>query len=68
MQGTTGPDALDIDGNGVVETKDALHLLRVFIGLDSATDAQKKAWDFNGDGVIDLRDVRQLLQAIVLKR
>lgn len=54
----------DADGNGKVETTDALIVLRVAAGIDSELSADvKKLCDVNEDGAITLFDARKILRA-----
>lgn len=63
----------DLDGNGKVDIKDALALLRVSSGLDSATAVQKLRCDVapvvggksKPDGVLDVFDIVYVLEKIV---
>lgn len=53
---TAGPLLGDINGNGVVETSDAIMLMRYCMGLISLTDDQLAIADMNGDGEIEIND------------
>ncbi|MDD7483080.1 MAG: dockerin type I repeat-containing protein [Clostridia bacterium] len=49
---------LDFDGN--VTEKDAVHLRNYLEGLESFTDEELKVADFNGDGVVNDTDLTEL--------
>ncbi len=51
----------DVDGNGVVDTRDATMVLQMIVGLVEVNDAA----DVNGDGVVDSRDAIAILQKVV---
>lgn len=51
----------DVDGNGVVDSRDATMVLQMVVGLVEVNDAA----DVNDDGVVDSRDAIEILQIIV---
>jgi len=55
----------DIDGNGVVDSADALIALQISTGERIPTDLEQQAGDVNGDGVIDSADVTLILRLSV---
>ncbi len=50
----------DIDGNGVVNYKDAMLVLRVSIGLDTLED--KSIADIDGNGAVNYKDAMKILR------
>ncbi|NMP37739.1 MAG: leucine-rich repeat protein [Clostridiales bacterium] len=52
----------DLDGNGLVEAKDARIALRAATGLESLTETQRRAGDINGSGEVDASDARTILR------
>ena len=55
----------DVDGNGVVNAKDALLVLQFIVNLKTPTDLQKCSADVTGDGEIRANDVIKILQIAV---
>lgn len=55
----------DVDGNGVVDTTDAIMVLRYTLGVIDLTPEQQLAADYNGDNVIDTMDAILILRAAV---
>lgn len=55
----------DVNGDGSVDTSDALLALRIYVGTYSATDVQRKAADVSKDGVIDTTDALLMLRFYV---
>ena len=55
----------DVDGNGVVNSKDALLVLQFIVNLKTPTDLQKCSADVTGDGEIKVNDVIKILQIAV---
>lgn len=53
----------DIDGNGVIESSDALLLMRYCMGLISLTDEQLAFADMDGDGEIYMNDAILICRA-----
>jgi hypothetical protein len=53
----------DIDGDGVVSLKDAVMVLQILVGRQSAATVGKEA-DVNGDGKIGLEDAIYILQKV----
>lgn len=56
FRSSAGPLMGDINGNGVIETSDAIILMRYCMGLISLTDEQLAIADMNGDGAIRIND------------
>ena len=54
----------DVDGDGVVTTKDALMLMQCINGDLILTDDQFKRADLNGDGVLNSSEALRILQYI----
>ena len=52
----------DIDGDGAVDSSDALLVMRASVGLAELTPEQKAMADVNGDGFIDTTDALFILQ------
>lgn len=52
-------EKLDVNGDGMINARDARALLRCIAGL-----AEESAADLNGDGKVDARDARALLRYI----
>ncbi len=52
----------DADGNGKIEPADARLALRAALGLQTLTEAQKKAADADGNGKIEPADARLILR------
>ncbi len=57
----------DANGDGIVNTGDAVLILRSVIGGETLDETQKLAADMNGDGVINTGDAVAILQAVVSK-
>ncbi|NLB61329.1 MAG: hypothetical protein GX802_02715 [Clostridiales bacterium] len=57
----------DSNGDGVVNTGDAVLILRAIIGGATLNEVQKLAADMNSDGVINTGDAVAILQAVVSK-
>ena len=55
----------DVNGDGSVDTSDALLALRIYVGTYSATDVQRNAADVSKDGVIDTTDALLMLRFYV---
>ena len=55
----------DVDGDGQITSSDARATLRAAVGLDTLTEAQKKAADVNKDGEITSSDARLILRCAV---
>lgn len=55
----------DVNGDGSVDTSDALLALRIYVGTYSATDVQRKAADVSKDSVIDTTDALLMLRFYV---
>lgn len=60
--GTAG----DVDGNGVVETADALLALRGAMGIAVLTPEQVERADMDGNGVVDTVDALAILRRAIL--
>lgn len=60
--GTAG----DVDGNGVVETADALLALRGAMGIAALTPEQVERADMDGNGVVDTVDALAILRRAIL--
>ena len=60
--GTAG----DVDGNGVVETADALLALRGAMGIAALTPEQAERADMDGNGVVDTVDALAILRRAIL--
>jgi hypothetical protein len=54
----------DVDGNGVVDTKDALMLMQCINGDLILSDDEFKRADLNGDGVLNSSEALRILQYI----
>ncbi len=52
----------DIDGDGKINAKDTNMLKRVFAGVVSLNDTQKKAADIDGDGKVNSFDANHLIR------
>ena len=52
----------DLNFDTVIDSTDALFLLRASVGIESLTDNQKIVGDVNGDGVIDSSDALAVLR------
>ncbi len=52
----------DVDGNGDIETVDALTIQRYVVKLTDLTEAQLKVADTNGDGKVSLVDAMRILR------
>lgn len=55
----------DLTGNGLIETGDAVIVLRYVVGLCDLTDIQKAAADVNSDGKINTSDAVSILRISV---
>ena len=55
----------DLNGDGKIDLRDAVVMVRVAVGAIPASDAMKKAGDVNGDGALDLKDAALILQAAI---
>lgn len=54
----------DVNGNGIIETADALILAKSIAGLLTLTDLQKSAADANVNGILDMSDVILICAAV----
>lgn len=54
----------DMDGDGVVNNKDALALFRCVSGIHSSVTVPEKYTDVNGDGVVNNRDALALFRYV----
>ncbi len=54
----------DVDGNGVIDLRDAILVLKVLTGTASADNISVFA-DVNGDGKIGIEDLIYILRAVV---
>jgi hypothetical protein len=54
----------DVDGNGVVDDRDAQLVLDAVVGTRSLTSAERAAADVDGDGDVDVADAQLIRQAI----
>ena len=54
----------DVDGNGVVDTKDALMIMQCINGDLIMTDDEFRRADLNGDGVLNSNEALRILQYI----
>lgn len=52
----------DVDGNGIVDSLDALLALRIALGIVIPNAEQQQHGDINGDGTIDVVDVLWILR------
>ncbi len=52
----------DVDGNGIVETADAVMLERYDALLIELTEEQLQRADYNGDGVVDIIDAVYIMK------
>ena len=57
----------DVDGNGTIDAKDALMVLKAAVGKLELTEKQAKAADTNKDGKIDAKDALEILKTAVGK-
>ena len=64
---TDVPSAGDIDGDTVINAKDALVALKVAVGKAKLTEAQKAVADVNKDGQINAKDALEILKYAVGK-
>ncbi len=55
----------DVDGNGKLDYKDALIILRASIKLETLTEAQSALADYSGDGKLDYKDALMILRASI---
>lgn len=55
----------DIDGNGTLDSADALMILRASLGLQNLGDKERKNADVNGDGTVDSGDALIVLRRAV---
>lgn len=61
------PGALgDVDGNGTIETSDALLVLRGSMGLAALTPEQAARADMDGNGIVDTVDALAILRRAIL--
>ena len=58
----------DVDGNGTIDSTDALWALQAFVGSRTLDEAAAKAADVNLDGVVDTSDALAILQYFVQLR
>ena len=63
VRAASTPALGDLDGNGTVNSADALMLLRYSMGTISLTPQQLQAADYNGDGEINSADALAILRA-----
>ncbi len=52
----------DADGNGVIDTTDALYVLRCALGIDGDANAMMAVCDMDGSGTIDTTDALLILR------
>ena len=57
----------DVDGNGTIDAKDALMVLKAAVGKLELTEKQAKAADTNKDDKIDAKDALEILKTAVGK-
>ncbi len=57
----------DVDGNGAINAKDALAVLKNAVGKQAFTADQQKAADVNADGRVDAKDALEILKKAVGK-
>lgn len=55
----------DVDGNGTVDSYDALMILQYNVGITSLSDSQLKSADMNSDGDVNSHDALAVLQKTV---
>ena len=55
----------DVTGDGKVDIKDAVTMLKIAVGAIEPTEAQRTAGDLNGDGKLDLADAILMLQRAI---
>lgn len=55
----------DVDGNGTIDSRDAILVLRSIIQLEELNTDQLASADVTGDGTIDSRDAILILQRII---
>ena len=58
----TGGMLGDVDGNGVIDTTDALLALRHALGIINLSPAERQRADVDGNGVIDTTDALLILR------
>ncbi len=59
----TTPKKGDVDGNGTIDSADALEILKYVVGLNK--DMDLSIADLNGDGVVNTLDALQVLKIVV---
>ena len=52
----------DINNDGIIDSTDALGILRISVGIDVLSDTEKRYGDTNGDGAIDSGDALTALR------
>ena len=57
----------DLDENFKIDAKDALATLKVLVGKNIPTEAQKAAADVNNDGEVNAKDALEILKKSVGK-
>ncbi len=57
----------DVNGDGIIDAKDALIVLKIAVDKYTATDAEKTAADVNEDQKIDAKDALEILKYAVKK-
>lgn len=66
---TTPPVAVktdgDVDGDGQASIIDAIKVLRMALGLNTATDTEKAHGDMDGNGKLTIRDALMLIRKVV---
>jgi hypothetical protein len=55
----------DLNGDGRANVQDATLALKIAVGLQNPTDAQKTAGDANGDGLLNVQDATLILKKAV---
>ena len=59
---TAAPQLGDVNGDGYIDSADAMLCLRSAVGLKKLTEAQEAVADVNGDGFIDAGDAIKILR------
>ena len=59
---TEAPTPGDFNGDGVIDTEDALMILRAALGIITLEPEQEALADFNGDGIVDTTDALLVLR------
>ena len=55
----------DVNGDGVIDLRDAVLLMRAAIGTYELTSVGSLAHDINGDGVINITDAITIMRQVL---